>query len=73
MVGSIAGAVGAEALTYSPLGEDIAVVVAGITNPILRLQNLTLKDVFSERWILPPAGAPELRSIEAAFNAAGLP
>jgi len=73
MVGSIAGAVGAEALTYSPLGEDIAVVVAGITNPILRLQNLTLKDVFSERWILPPAGAPELRSIEAAFNSAGLP
>lgn len=73
VVGSIAGAVGAELLTYSPLVEDVAVVVAGSKNPILRLHNLTLKDVFSERWILPPAGAPELRSIEAAFNAAGLP
>jgi DNA-binding transcriptional LysR family regulator len=73
VVGSIAGAAGAEALNYSPLGEDMAVVVAGITNPILRLHDLTLKDVFSERWILPPAAAPELRSIEAAFNAAGLP
>lgn len=73
VVGSIVGAAGADALTYSPLIEDVAVVVAGCTNPILRLPNLTLKDVFSERWILPPAGAPELRSIEAAFNAAGLP
>jgi DNA-binding transcriptional LysR family regulator len=73
VVGSIAGAVSAETLTYSPLVEDVAVVVAGSTNPILRQHNLTLKDVFSERWILPPAGAPELRSIEAAFNAAGLP
>jgi len=73
VVGSIAGAVGPEPLTYSPLVEDVAVVVAGSTNPILRERNLTLKDVFSKRWILPPAGAPELRSIEAAFNAAGLP
>jgi len=73
VVGSIAGAVGAEPLTYSPLVEDVAVVVAGSTNPILRERNLTLKDVFSRRWILPPTGAPELRSIEAAFNAAGLP
>ncbi len=73
VVGSIAGAVGPEPLTYSPLIEDVAVVVASATNPILRQHNLTLKDVFSERWILPPAGAPELRSIEAAFNAAGLP
>jgi len=73
IVGSIAGAVSAEPLTYSHLVEDVAVVVAGSTNPILRRQKLTLKDVFSERWILPPAGAPELRSIEAAFNAAGLP
>lgn len=73
VVGSIAGAVGAKSLTYLPLVEDVAVVVAGSTNPILRLRNLTLKDVFSERWILPPTGAPELRSIEAAFNAAGLP
>ena len=73
VVGSIAGAVGGDLLTYSPLVEDVAVVVAGSTNPILRLGDLTLKDVFSERWILPPAGAPELRSIEAAFNSAGLP
>ena len=73
VVGSIAGAVGPETLTYQPLVDDVAVVVAGSTNPILRLRNLTLKDVFSERWILPPTGAPELRSIEAAFNAAGLP
>jgi len=73
VVGSIAGAAGAEALNYLPMGENKAVVVAGITNPILRLRDLALKDVFSERWILPPAGAPELRSIEAAFNAAGLP
>jgi len=73
IIGSIAGAAGAEPLTYSPLAEEAAVVVAGVANPILRQQNLTLKDVFSERWILPPAGAPELRSIEAAFHAAGLP
>lgn len=73
VIGSIAGAGGAERLTYSPLVEDVAVVVAGSTNPILRLRNLTLKDVFAERWILPPTGAPELRSIEAAFNTAGLP
>ncbi len=73
IIGSIAGAVGAEPLTYSPLVEEVSVVVSGIANPILRQQNLTLKDVFSERWILPPAGAPELRSIEAAFHAAGLP
>jgi DNA-binding transcriptional LysR family regulator len=73
VVGSIAGAVGAEQLTYLPLVEDVAVVVAGSTNPILRQHNLTLNDLFSERWILPPAGAPELRSIEVAFNAAGLP
>ena len=72
VVGSIAGAVGADLLTYSPLVEDIAVVVAGSTNPILRKNNLSLKDLFSERWILPPNGAPELRSVEAAFNAAGL-
>lgn len=73
VVGSIAGALGAELLSYTPLVEDVAVVVAGCSNPILRLHNLTLKDIFSERWILPPAGAPELRSIEATFNAAGLP
>jgi DNA-binding transcriptional LysR family regulator len=73
VVGSIAGAVGAEPLTYWPLVEEVAVVVAGSMNPILRQRNLTLKDVFSERWILPPAGAPELRAIEAAFNTAGLP
>jgi DNA-binding transcriptional LysR family regulator len=73
MIGSIAGAVGAEPLTYSPLGEEVAVVVSGMANPILRQRNLALKDVFSERWVLPPAGAPELRSIEAAFHAAGLP
>lgn len=73
MIGSIAGAVGAEPLTYSPLVEEAAVVVSGIANPILRQHDLALKDVFSERWILPPAGAPELRSIEAAFHAAGLP
>jgi len=73
IVGSIAGAISAEPLTYSHLVEDVAVVVAGSTNPILRRHNLTLKDVFSERWVLPPAGAPELRSIEVAFNAAGLP
>jgi DNA-binding transcriptional LysR family regulator len=73
IIGSIAGAVGTEPLTYSPLGEDAAVVVSGVANPILRQHGLTLKDVFSERWILPPAGAPELRSIEAAFHAAGLP
>jgi DNA-binding transcriptional LysR family regulator len=73
MIGSIAGAVGAEPLTYSPLGEEVAVVVSGMANPILRQRNLALKDVFSERWVLPPAGAPELRSIEAAFHVAGLP
>lgn len=73
IVGSIAGAFGPEPLTYSHLVEDVAVVVAGSTNPILRQRDLTLKDVFSERWILPPAGAPELRAVEAAFNAAGLP
>lgn len=73
IIGSIAGAVGAEPLTYSPLVEEAAVVVSGIANPILRQHDLALKDVFSERWILPPAGAPELRSIEAAFHAAGLP
>jgi len=73
IIGSIAGAVGAEPLTYSPLVDEAAVVVAGMSNPILRQHDLTLKDVFSERWVLPPAGAPELRSIEAAFHAAGLP
>jgi DNA-binding transcriptional LysR family regulator len=73
IIGSIAGAVGAEPLTYAPLVEETAVVVAGVANPILRQHGLALKDVFSERWILPPAGAPELRSIEAAFHAAGLP
>jgi DNA-binding transcriptional LysR family regulator len=73
VVGSISGALGAELLSYSPLVEDVAVVAAGYTNPILRQHNLTLKDVFSERWILPPTGAPELRSIEAAFHAVGLP
>jgi DNA-binding transcriptional LysR family regulator len=56
-----------------PLRDEVAVVVAGRTNPILQKRDLTLSEVFSERWILPPAGAPELRSIEAAFNAAGLP
>lgn len=73
MVGSIAGAIGSEPLTYAPLVEEAAVVVAGMANPILREHGLTLKDVFSERWVLPPAGAPELRPIEAAFQAAGLP
>lgn len=73
MVGSTSGAAGDGPLTYSPLLEEAPVVVAGIANPILRQYNLALKDVFSERWILPPAGAPELRSIEAAFHAAGLP
>jgi len=73
IIGSIAGAVGAEPLTYSPLAEEAAVVVAGMSNPILRQHDLALKDVFSERWVLPPNGAPELRSIEAAFHAAGLP
>jgi DNA-binding transcriptional LysR family regulator len=73
MIGSIAGAVGGEPLTYAPLVEEAAVVVAGMANPILRAHGLALKDVFSERWVLPPAGAPELRPIEAAFHAAGLP
>jgi DNA-binding transcriptional LysR family regulator len=73
IIGSIAGAGGVEPLTYSPLAEEATVVVSGISNPILRQRDLALKDVFSERWVLPPAGAPELRSIEAAFHAAGLP
>ncbi|MGZ3273724.1 MAG: LysR family transcriptional regulator [Caulobacteraceae bacterium] len=73
IIASSAGAIGAEPLTYSPLAGEPAVVVSGIANPILRQHDLTLKDVFSERWILPPAGAPELRTIEAAFHAAGLP
>lgn len=73
IVASIAGAAGADTLTYAPLVDEAAVVVSGMANPILRQHDLTLKDVFSERWILPPAGAPELRSIEAAFHAAGLP
>lgn len=73
IIGSIAGAVGTEPLTYRPLVEEAAVVVSGMANPILRQRSLTLKDVFSERWILPPNGAPELRSIEAAFHAVGLP
>ena len=73
VVGSIAGAAEVDLLKYSPLLDEAPVVVAGIANPILRRQGLALKDIFSERWILPPLETPELGSIEAAFHAAGLP
>jgi DNA-binding transcriptional LysR family regulator len=53
--------------------EEAPVVVAGIANPVLLKHGLALEDIFSDRWLLPPAGTPELRSIEAAFHAAGLP
>ena len=73
VVGSIAGAAEVDRLTHSPLLEEALVVVAGIANPILLQQGLTLEDIFSDRWILPPIGTPELHSIEAAFHAVGLP
>jgi DNA-binding transcriptional LysR family regulator len=73
VVGSIAGAAEVDLLTYSPLSEEMSVVVAGMANPILRRQSLALEDIHSERWILPPTGTPELRSVEDAFHAAGLP
>jgi len=60
-------------LTYVPLSYEMPDVVAGVTNPILARSNLQLNDIYSERWILPAAGTPELRSIEDAFHAAGLP
>jgi DNA-binding transcriptional LysR family regulator len=60
-------------LTYLPLSDEVPAVVAGIANPILGRPNLDLKDIHSERWILPAAGTPELRSVEDAFHAAGLP
>lgn len=73
VVGSIAGAAEGDLLTYCPLSDEMPVVVAGRANPILSRQDLALKDIHAERWILPPTGTPELRSVEDAFHAAGLP
>jgi DNA-binding transcriptional LysR family regulator len=61
-----------QALEASILCHDRMWVVAGINNPWARRRKVTLADLVSERWCLPPPDHPVGALVIEAFNSLGL-
>jgi DNA-binding transcriptional LysR family regulator len=62
----------ADSMTTEVLFHEPHVVVTGSKSPLLRRRNLRLKDLISERWMLPPPDSPFGSVVREAFRAEGL-
>ena len=51
------GSIADERLAFDFLFDDSSVVVAGAKSPWIRRRNITLDELASERWVLPPRGS----------------
>ncbi|GGY00411.1 LysR family transcriptional regulator [Massilia dura] len=59
-------------LTYEELTEEPACAVARIGHPLAGAANLTLKDIASHPWILPPQGSILRHRVDMMFRRASL-
>ncbi len=53
--------------------EDKSHVVASLTHPLRRMRRLTLENVLTERWAVPPRGTGPYEHMQRAFRLQGLP
>src|SRR5437870_992336 len=61
-----------ERLHFEPLFDDSYVVVAGAQSPWVRRRRITLAELVSEPWILPPVESPLGSAAMEIFRASGL-
>ena len=59
-------------LRYEPLTEEAVCAVARPGHPMLGMAGLTLRDVVSRGWIVPPAGSVLRHRFDLMFRAEGL-
>jgi DNA-binding transcriptional LysR family regulator len=59
-------------LTYEELTEEPACAVARIGHPLASAANLTLRDIASHPWVLPPQGSILRHRVDMMFRRAGL-
>jgi DNA-binding transcriptional LysR family regulator len=59
-------------LRYEPLTEELVCAVARPGHPLLGMTGLTLRDVVSAGWIVPPAGSVLRHRFDLMFRTEGL-
>ncbi|XAH24995.1 LysR family transcriptional regulator [Xylophilus sp. GW821-FHT01B05] len=59
-------------LRYEPLTEELVCAVARPGHPLLGMTGLTLRDVMSAGWIVPPAGSVLRHRFDLMYQEAGL-
>ncbi|TWO68677.1 LysR family transcriptional regulator [Caenimonas sedimenti] len=59
-------------LRYEPLVEELVLAVARPGHPLAGMAGVTLRDVVSNGWIVPPAGSVLRHRFDLMFRAAGL-
>ncbi|MEP6823172.1 MAG: LysR family transcriptional regulator [Ramlibacter sp.] len=59
-------------LRYEPLTEELVCAVSRPGHPLVGMTGLTLRDVVSADWIVPPAGSVLRHRFELMFRAQGL-
>lgn len=60
-------------LRYEPLTEELVSAVARPGHPLLGMSGLTLRDMVSAGWIVPPAGSVLRHRFDLMFQQEGLP
>ncbi|QBK04870.1 LysR family transcriptional regulator [Hylemonella gracilis] len=60
-------------LRYEPLTEELVSAVARPGHPLLGMSGLTLRDVVSAGWIVPPSGSVLRHRFDLMFQQEGLP
>src|SRR5581483_1974594 len=67
------GSTADEELEAHPIFEDVMVVAAARSHPILRGQSrLRMSDLLQHRWVLPPRSVESRQWLDSAFDAHGL-
>ncbi|MQA19798.1 LysR family transcriptional regulator [Rugamonas rivuli] len=72
MIGRIPERQSAEGLSYEELGDEPACAVVRPGHPLLKVRNLSLRDIASQPWILPSQGSILRARCELMFRRAGL-
>ena len=66
------GSISDERLAFQPLFDDSYVVAAGVQSPWARRRRITLAELVSESWTLPPLETPLGSAAMEIFRASGL-
>ena len=72
MIGRILEKENSSGLVYEELTEEPACAVVRVGHPLLKVENLSLQDIYNKAWILPPHGSILRHRFDMMFRRAGL-